>query len=143
MKNRWLAAVILVLVSCSNIEQSPKPDNFYGDGKMADILTDLYLMEATMSSDRAAFTDLQLFPNDFIYKKYETDSLTFESNLLYYSDRVEIYETLMDKVQLRLDVLKDSVAVRQERQQLEKARNATLLDRPLKVDQDPDSLPEN
>jgi hypothetical protein len=108
---------------------------------MADIMTDLYLLEASMTSDRGAFTDLQILPSDFIYEKYATDSLTFQENLYYYSDRTEEYDLLMDQVQERLDVLLDSVAVRQERESRRKEEEYKAKERTLELD--PDNVPIN
>ncbi len=116
MRKSILFILLIVLSACDSITSTPKPDEFYGDEKMADILTDLYLMESAMTTSRGQFTELQVFPDSLIYSKYDTDSLTFADNLYYYSDRVEEYNLLMDKVLVRLDVLKDSVTVRQQRQ---------------------------
>jgi hypothetical protein len=141
MKRVILFVVVLVLSACSDIKYAPKPDDFYGDDKMADIMTDLYLLEASMTSDRGAFTDLQILPSDFIYEKYATDSLTFQENLYYYSDRTEEYDLLMDQVQERLDVLLDSVAVRQERESRRKEEEYKAKERTLELD--PDNVPIN
>ena len=84
-----------LLVSCADIQETPKPDRFYGDDKMVEMMTDLYLIEASMTSNRQTFTDLQMLPHDFIYKKYETDSITFSQNLIYYyTDRNIMYKEL-------------------------------------------------
>jgi hypothetical protein len=143
MKIVMLFLVVVALSACSDIKNTPKPDDFYGDDKMADIMTDLYLLEATMTSDRGAFTDLQVLPSDFIYEKYETDSLTFQENLYYYSDRTLVYDLLMDQVEERLDVLLDSVAVRQvkESKRKEEEYKAKAKERTLELD--PDNTPMN
>jgi hypothetical protein len=141
MKRVMLFLVVVVLSACSDIKYTPKPDDFYGDDKMADIMTDLYLLEATMTSDRGAFTDLQVLPSDFIYKKYETDSLTFQENLYYYSDRTLVYDLLMDQVDERLDVLLDSVAVRQVKESKRKEEEYKAKERTLELD--PDNTPMN
>ena len=96
MKKLAVLIVILIAAACADINHEPKPDDFYGDEKMADMLTDLYLMESSMTSNREGFTDLKMLPKDFIYKKYETDSVTFKDNIYYYADRVEKYLQLMD-----------------------------------------------
>jgi hypothetical protein len=137
MKRVILFLFVIVVSSCSDIKYTPKPDGFYGDNKMADIMTDLYLLEASMTSNRGAFTDLQILPSDFIYKKYATDSITFQENLYYYSDRTEAYDLLMDQVQDRLDVLLDSVVVRQENESRLKEEEYKAKERkPLGLDPD-------
>ena len=42
------------------------------------------------------------------------DSVIFQENLNYYTDRVEEYLSIMDEVQENLKVLQDSVSARQE-----------------------------
>lgn len=141
MKKLTAILILISLVSCSDIQNSPKPDDYYGDDKMADMMTDLYLMEASMTSDRGAFTQLEMLPNDYIFKKYDTDSVVFKENLFYYSDRIEKYDRIMDMVQERLDILKDSVAVRQERQSLPEDQDLRNIDTLLINDEvDPDNL---
>ncbi|BAO55156.1 hypothetical protein NMS_1147 [Nonlabens marinus S1-08] len=117
-----------------------RPEDFYGDDKMADILTDLYLMEAAMTTDRGMFTDLKVLPNEYIYKKYDTDSLTFKENLFYYSDNVEDYQVLMEKVKEKMNVIKDSITVREQRDLKKKEEMYRSESEPLR---DPDDLPEN
>ncbi|WP_041495812.1 DUF4296 domain-containing protein [Nonlabens marinus] len=135
----YLIALVLV-VSCSDVKYLDRPEDFYGDDKMADILTDLYLMEAAMTTDRGMFTDLKVLPNEYIYKKYDTDSLTFKENLFYYSDNVEDYQVLMEKVKEKMNVIKDSITVREQRDLKKKEEMYRSESEPLR---DPDDLPEN
>lgn len=114
MKKLLLIAVVF-LASCSDINHVERPDDFYGDEKMVDIMTDLYLMEASMTANRTTFTGLEMLPHDFIYEKYETDSVVFAQNLNYYTDRNNKYKGIMEQVQLKLEVIKDTVAVRQRK----------------------------
>ena len=127
---------MVLLASCTEIEKTPRPDNFYGDDKMADIMTDLYLMESSMTTNRRNFTDLKMLPNDYIYKKYGTDSVTFKENLYYYSDRHIEYKELMVMVEERLNILKDTVAARQKKQLNESGGPEKKLDTTLILDPD-------
>jgi len=143
MKQFVFFIVFIILTACSDIKHLDKPGDFYGDDKMADILTDLYLMEATMTTNREAFTKLQVLPSDFIYNKYETDSTAFKENLNYYSDRVKEYQELMVLVEQRMDVLRDSISARQ-------ARDAAMKDKVYQEQKDtelielvPDDVTEN
>lgn len=110
---KFLIAFLFIVGSCADIQETPKPDRFYGDDLMVEMMTDLYLIEASMTANRQTFTDLQMLPHDFIYKKYETDSTTFSQNLNYYTDRNILYKELMEKVQEKITVLKDTVTARQ------------------------------
>ncbi|WP_194850288.1 DUF4296 domain-containing protein [Nonlabens antarcticus] len=144
MKKLMSLLFLLIIASCSSVLEAPKPEDFYGDDKMAEIMTDLYLMEASMTSDRGAFTALEMLPHDYIYKKHDTDSIVFKENLYYYSDRIEKYENVIDLVEERLDILRDSVAVRQEKEMRLKEAQYKNTDRVLINDiEDPDNQIEN
>lgn len=131
-----IVLLIIIFTSCADIKETSKPDDFYGDEKMVDIMTDLYLMESSMTSNRALFTDLQMLPHDFIYEKYNTDSLTFAQNLFYYSDRNTMYKNIMEQVKERIDVLKDTIDLRQKMQseRERKLYNGDSIITPLEID---------
>ncbi|WP_124978815.1 DUF4296 domain-containing protein [Nonlabens xiamenensis] len=103
------------LFSCTSVERSKKPERLYSEEKMVDIMTDIYIMESAISSNKRAYEETNIQPSPYIYKKYNTDSLQFQENLFYYLDRIEKYQSLMERVEKKVEVLKDSLAVRQER----------------------------
>ena len=114
---RKLTAIILILftLSCSHVEKSAEPDNLYDQDKMAAIITDLYIVEGAISSNRTSYSEKGVQPSSYLFEKYTMDSISFQENLNYYSDRVEEYVLIMQKVQDNLKVLQDSVSARQER----------------------------
>jgi len=82
---------------------------------MAAIITDLYIIEGAISSNRTAYIEKGVQPSSYLFEKYTMDSISFQENLNYYTDRVEDYVLIMQKVQNNLKVLQDSVSSRQER----------------------------
>ncbi|WP_298950815.1 DUF4296 domain-containing protein [uncultured Nonlabens sp.] len=115
MKKITALFLILFILSCSNVEKSVAPDNLFDQDKMAAIITDLYIVEGAISSNRAAFIKKGVQPSSYLFNKYNMDSISFQENLNYYSDRVEEYMLVIKKVQDNLKVLQDSVNSRQER----------------------------
>ncbi|QJP33508.1 DUF4296 domain-containing protein [Nonlabens sp. Ci31] len=111
-----IIAVILVLftISCSDVEKSPEPKIFFSKDKMAALITDLYLVEGAISSNKGAYLKTGIQPSSFLYEKYDMDSITFQENLNYYTDRVEEYLLIMDEVQENFKSLQDSLNARQE-----------------------------
>lgn len=107
--------IILLVVSCANVERSPAPENLFDEDKIVEVLVDLYVLEAAVSSNKNNFEKMGLKPTAFIYKKYATDSVELQQNLNYYVDRTQKYEIILEKVKERIEVLKDSVSRRQER----------------------------
>ncbi|EAS20371.1 hypothetical protein BBFL7_01256 [Flavobacteria bacterium BBFL7] len=112
---RKLIAILLVTIigACSGIERTPKPDPFFDTEKMASIMTDVYLIEGSMTSNRKSFVDLGVVPDQYIYSKHGIDSISFKNNFNYYADRVEEYIEVLELVEKRLLVVKDSVTLRQ------------------------------
>jgi Fic family protein len=82
---------------------------------MANLLTDLYIIEGAISSNKNAYIQSGVQPSSYIYNKYDMDSLTFKENFNYYTDRVEDYLSIINQVQDNLKSLQDSVSARQEK----------------------------
>jgi hypothetical protein len=122
-----IAVVILVLsiLSCSDVEKSPQPENLFSKDKMAALITDLYLVEGAISSNKGAYLKTGVQPSSFLYEKYDMDSITFQENLNYYTDRIEEYLLIMDEVQENFKTLQDSLNARQERINTEEKRRVS------------------
>ncbi len=133
---KLVAILVLLLASCADLDTVSKPDPFYGDDKMASIFVDLYLMESSMTSNRGMFASLKTLPDDFIYSKYETDSTTFAQNLAYYTDDGPAYKSLLEIVEQRIKVLKDTVAARQKLKAQKTKRAPLSNDVLLEIDPD-------
>ncbi|PRP68010.1 DUF4296 domain-containing protein [Nonlabens agnitus] len=136
MRKLLTCSILLWLAGCQNIEKSPKPDDFYGDDKMIEIMADLYLMEASMTTNRVTFTDLKVLPHEFIYDKYDTDSLTFAENLEYYTDRNDKYLELMEQVKTKMEVLRDTIDSNMSTQ---KTSGSASLEPKVSLEEDPDN----
>lgn len=132
---KFYVLILFVFTACADIHEVDKPDDFYGEDKMVRIMTDLYLIESTITTNRKSFTDLQVDPSQFIYKKYDTDSLTFSNNFTYYTDQQLRYDDLLEKVKQRLEIIKDTVDLQlKEVQKIKKKKlkiNKTLTPKDL------------
>ncbi|WP_213520838.1 DUF4296 domain-containing protein [Nonlabens sp.] len=115
MKKIVVVLFAIFISSCSNVEKSPPPENLFSKDKMAALITDLYLIEGAISSNKTAYLKTGVQPSSFLYEKYDMDSITFQENLNYYTDRVEEYLLIMDEVQENFKSLQDSLNARQER----------------------------
>ncbi|PQJ31180.1 hypothetical protein BST92_04240 [Nonlabens arenilitoris] len=115
MKKLLVVSIILLIGACSGIKKSPKPDPFFNTEKMASIMTDVYLIEGSMTSNRKSFVDLGIVPDQYVYQKHGIDSISYKSNFNYYADRVEDFIEVLELVDKNLQVIKDSVTERQNR----------------------------
>ena len=120
MKRFLIISFLVLFAACSNVEKAPKPKQLLSKEEMAIILSDLYIIEGAISSNRSSYIETGVQPSSYIYDKYDIDSVMFKENLNYYNDRVEDYLFIMDKIQDDLKSLQDSVKVRQERIDKEK-----------------------
>lgn len=120
MKRFLIISFLVLFAACSNVEKAPKPEQLLSKEEMAIILSDLYIIEGAISSNRSSYIETGVQPSSYIYDKYDIDSVMFKENLNYYNDRVEDYLFIMDKIQDDLKSLQDSVKVRQERIDKEK-----------------------
>ncbi|MGB5982799.1 MAG: DUF4296 domain-containing protein [Nonlabens sp.] len=109
MKKLILFVALLGFFSCENVEKSPKPDPFFDQDKMSDILTDMYLIEGAQSSNRLAFLNTAIRPDSFLYNKYEMDSLIYQKNFHYYVDHADLYVQLLEQTEKKLVNIKEKV----------------------------------
>jgi hypothetical protein len=123
---RFLKGILLVVLcclSCTEVNRSPKPEPFYDQGKMVDIMTDMYLMEGVLSLNRKAFLKASVRPDSFLFKKYKMDSLSYAKNFNYYIDRVDEYQEILEQVSVRLDTIKSTI----NKEELERSLSTQLL----------------
>jgi hypothetical protein len=115
MKKITLFLITLFLFSCAQVDKAPKPQDLFSKQKMANVLTELYIVEGAISSNISEYKKIGTMPSGYLYNKYDMDSISFKQNLDYYTDRVDDYILIMDLVQDNLTFLLDSLKVRQER----------------------------
>ncbi len=120
----------LLCCCCKQVNKSEKPTPFYDQEKMVSIITDMYLMEGSMSTNRKSFLETSIRPDSFLYKKYRIDSIGYVQNFNYYSDRVEEYEEILNLVEKRLkNIQKDINKIENEPATIEgiKSKNDSIL----------------
>lgn len=89
--------LILLLLGCTK-EKTQKPANLIPEDKMVEILYDINLLQALRNTNYSVYTQENINPEEYIYKKYSIDSLQFAESNQYYITDVDNYEKLLDKV---------------------------------------------
>lgn len=105
----FLLGLIVLLASC-NDRVVDKPEKLLDEETMANILYDLAVLEA-MKSRNPELTGNST--PQYVYKKYDIDSLQFVQNNKYYAAEIRKYKKIYDKVNGRLEAEKkiaDSLA---------------------------------
>lgn len=102
------------MCSCAE-EVVKKPENLIPKDKMATILLDLTLLNATKTAARNKFEDSGIDVMDFLYNKYGIDSTQFAQSDLYYASNPLIYQEIYQSVKDKLDVAKKDLEERSKR----------------------------
>lgn len=117
---RYLTIIILAVIcfSCGKEEKPSKPHNLIPKEKMSDIIYDVFLMNAAKGINKRVLENNGLFPQEYVYKKHNIDSLQFAESNNYYSYDIKTYEGIMAKVKQKIEFEKakyDSISLEEER----------------------------
>ena len=120
--NRFLVYILVsfLVISCNDIDKPKKPDNLMSKNEMIDIITDISLVKAARGVDKKMVEEKGIDLENYIYKKYNTDSIQFAENSNYYAYNVKEYEEIYSKVKERLEKKKAEYKALEEKQKKEK-----------------------
>ena len=107
MKNYfYIVCIGLYLAACTSNTIIKKPDNLIPKDQMVDLLTDMLLATGGQSVKNV---DLQRRINYFaiVFEKYNIDSVRFKESNYYYTSRIDDYDEILGKVDMRLKSLKE------------------------------------
>ncbi len=90
--------------SCS--ESVKKPSNLISKEKMIDILYDMNLFQTIRNNDYRLYETYNIDPEQYVYTKYDIDSLQFVQSNKYYALNAEEYEKMLDVVIERIEAEK-------------------------------------
>ena len=102
MKLYFLPLLLLSLFSC-NEKLLEEPEDLIPEDKMVEILTDLAIVNAAKSTNVAVLQDQGIEPMDYIFEKYDIDSLQFVESDRYYASLPPEYEDIYKRVESRLE----------------------------------------
>ena len=102
MKQLLFLFVTIFIVSCSK-NPVPKPDNLLDEKTMVDILYDVSLLQAIEGSMPNKLMEHNIEMDQYIFKKYKIDSVTYRQNQMYYAGDARKFKKIYKKVLERLD----------------------------------------
>lgn len=108
MKNIAYVIVLLLSVSCSD-RPVPKPDNLLSKEVMEEIIFDLAVLQAAESHKPQVLTDNKIEIKQFVYKKYNIDSLTYFQNYKYYASDIKAFKKMYKHVNERIQNQKNEI----------------------------------
>lgn len=100
--------LLFLFYSCSK-HTEPKPKNLLDKETMTNLIYDINMLEAAQGYIPRVLNENKIKPKEFIYKKYEIDSLDFVQNNRYYASNVEMYKRMFDDVTKRILAEKESI----------------------------------
>jgi len=112
----YIAALIFI-TACYKFKEPEKPKNLISKTKMADILIDLKLINAANSTNKKIITNHNIEAENYIFSKYNVDSLQFALSNEYYAFHVEDYEDIYNKAKDSIEALKvfyEDIKLKQE-----------------------------
>ena len=118
-KSIVLLSVWIMISSCVNKSEIPKPAKPIDKPTMENILYDLALLQALKSYSPEKLTKNEINSKTYIYQKYHIDSLQFVENNKYYASDFTEYQAMFGRVTDRL--------------QKQKTEMDTILGKELKI----------
>ena len=101
--------IIIILWSCQDIKYPEKPKDLIAKDKMVDILTEAYLANAARSIDNKKIMASGINMDSIFYRKFGVDSLQFAKSNAYYAADVNVYLTLFQDVENRLNAMEQNL----------------------------------
>ena len=98
--------LITLFTGCKD-DAISKPDGLIEEDKMVAIFYDLAIIEGMKSQNPSDFQSFR--SNDFIYKKYKTDSITFAKSTKYYSSDITNYKKMLNEVSQKIESQKKNI----------------------------------
>tara|TARA_R110002049_G_scaffold115236_3_gene267102 strand:- start:1137 stop:1643 length:507 start_codon:yes stop_codon:yes gene_type:complete len=128
---RYILALIIVviIVGCQDVKRPEEPKDLIPQDQMVDILTETYLINAARSYDIKEIRKKRLKLDSFIFKKFKIDSSQFARSNDYYTSNLNLYNSLFERVEQKLNGIKartDSVYKIIEKERAEKRRQDSI-----------------
>ncbi len=102
MKYLTILFIVLGCWSCQDVKYPEKPEDLIGKEKMVDILTEAYLANAAKSVGIKPMEANGIQIDSLLYTKFNVDSLQFARSNAFYAADVNVYISLFQEVEIRL-----------------------------------------
>ena len=106
--------IIVILFGCNkNIQKIPMPDNLISEKKMVDVIYEMTLISVSKGVNRRILENNGVIPEKYIFEKYNIDSLQFVLSNEFYSNDLnkylDIYNRVKEKLQENKQIIMDSI----------------------------------
>jgi len=95
--------VIVVLFGCNkNVQKIPIPDNLISEEKMVDVIYEMTLISVSKGVNRRILENNGVIPEKYIFEKHNIDSLQFALSNEFYSNDLNMYLDIYNRVKVKL-----------------------------------------
>lgn len=116
--------LFLVLMGSCAEKLLEKPNNLIPKDKMVDILNDLAILNAAKSTNVAILRNHDIEPMEYIFTKYEIDSVQFVESDRYYASIPEEHEKIYIAVEAKLEQEEERLSfAKKERDSIKRVKN--------------------
>ena len=109
----------LLFVSCQNVEKIEEPENLISEGKMAEVLTDLSILNSARNYNKRILEETGLKPDDYLYEKHGIDSLQLAQSNEYYAKNYDRLERIYERVKANLEKMQGNLEKIQEEERIQ------------------------
>lgn len=124
--------IVLIVTSCYQYNKPEKPKDLISKEQMVNILIDIKLLTSANGKNKKVLEDHTVYPESYIYKKYNIDSLRFANSNNYYAYYTEqyneIYTRIKDSMVSLQNALKELDKKEEEERKKETQRRKDSLD---------------
>jgi len=106
MKYIVVLVLTLTLWCCQDVKRPEIPVNLIPEDQMAQVLTEVYLINAARSFDNRTIMEQKIKLDSFFFRKFNIDSLQFVESNAYYTSNLNAYKKLFTKVEERMVLMK-------------------------------------
>lgn len=117
----------LIVMTCGKNDRPPKPSNLIPKEEMANILFDLYVINAAKGVNRKVLEARNLVPESYVLTKYAIDSAQFAESNNYWAFNTEDYNGIVETVKSKLASKKKVLEDLQKKEQDEAKRKRDSL----------------
>ncbi|MGB0788973.1 MAG: DUF4296 domain-containing protein [Marinirhabdus sp.] len=122
MRNTVYIMALLTVLGCQDLDTIEKPENLIPRDKMATVLAEAYINNAARSTANLEILRKGIKLDALFYEKYGMDSIQFQKSNAYYTNDVEGYRALLEKVKdilLKKQEYYDTLSARELRRKLD------------------------
>ncbi len=100
-----ILTALILLVSCQDIDRTPKPDNLIPEDKMVEVLTELSILHGARSYNKSLMEEKGINAYPYLTNKFGIDSVQLVQSNNYYAENYKEYQMIYDRVKERLEIL--------------------------------------